>query len=74
MKITLEPTTMIVHLNGVPTRIWQGQTAKGVPISAFVALVAVDRDADTRELEEVLRDVAAPRPELLEIPARLVLG
>ncbi len=73
MKATLEPTSLIVRLNGVPCRVWQGHTEKGIPISAHIALVSVDRDADASELDAALREVAAPRPELLVLPGRMVL-
>ena len=34
MKVTLESTTKIVHLNGVPARVREGTTAGGVRIGA----------------------------------------
>lgn len=41
MEIQLHNTSKIVHINGVPARIWEGHTAKGVRILAFITRVAV---------------------------------
>ena len=64
LTATLEPTSLIVHINGVPCCVWQGKTHTGLSIHAHIALVGCDRDADAPELEAALREVAAPRPEL----------
>lgn len=72
-SITLEPTTLFVHVNGACCRVWQGHTAAGVPIHAHVALVGVDRADDASELEAALTEVATPRPELADLPPRLVV-
>lgn len=63
MKVTLEPTSKIVDVNGVRCRIWQGHTERGVPIHAHIALVGVARDQDASELDAALREVSAPRAE-----------
>lgn len=75
MEIHLESTAKLVELNGVQVRIWEGHTESGIPIHAYVALVAVDRDADctefARELQERLpRD---PSPTVAVIPSRMIL-
>lgn len=41
MKITIESTSKIVHLNGIPARVWEGQTESGVLIHCYVTRVAV---------------------------------
>jgi hypothetical protein len=59
MKITIENTDKIGKLNGMPARIWQGQTEGGVPVLAWVAMVSpqtLDADVNAqfeRELQEV---------------------
>jgi hypothetical protein len=68
---TLQPTPVFVAVNGTRCRVWQGQTARGVPVHAYVALVSVDRDADAAELEAALREVATPRPEVADLPSGL---
>lgn len=64
MKLTLEPTSFFVELNGARCRVWQGDTDRGTPVHAHIALVGVDRERDAPELDEGLRNVATPRAEL----------
>lgn len=71
MKIELHSTSQIVTLNGVQCRVWEGRTKGGVPITAFVARVAVDDRYDAREFERELRETSSPRPEN-HWPARMV--
>jgi hypothetical protein len=65
MKITIESTDKIVQLNGVPARIWEGQTDSGVPVLCYVSLISPqthDREVNAqfeRELREVLPASAA---------------
>lgn len=73
MKITIESTTKIVQLNGVPARIWEGTTESGVPVHCYVTRVAVDRDEDTSQFERELQEQKAPRPELEAIPLRMII-
>ena len=60
MIVTLESTTLIVRVNGVQCRIWQGATAAGLPVRAY----ACDLRADATELERDLREHMS-RPEVL---------
>lgn len=59
MKITIENTDKIVPLDGVPMRIWQGQTESGVPVICWVGMISPqthDAEANARferELKEV---------------------
>jgi hypothetical protein len=73
LKLTLESTTKIVHVNGVPARIWEGHTANGVPVHAYLTRVAVDHAEDAGELERELEEHRAPSPEIEALPARLIL-
>jgi len=73
MQIQLESTTKLVHLNGVPARIWEGHTASGIPVHAYITRIGVDRTEDTSEFEAELIEQRAPRPELEAFPARMVL-
>lgn len=41
MKITLESTSKIVELNGVPARVWEGKSESGIPCHAFITRIAV---------------------------------
>lgn len=62
MKIELHSTSQITRINGVECRVWEGRTARGTAITAFVARVAVDEGGDARELERELRETPSPRP------------
>jgi hypothetical protein len=73
VKITLESTTKIVYLNGVPARIWEGRTDGGVPLHAYVTRVAVDPKHDCAEFHHDLREHRAPSVEVAALPIRLVL-
>ncbi len=39
MKITIEPTATIEMVNGTMCRLWTGETDKGVPMHAYIAVV-----------------------------------
>lgn len=73
MKIQLESTTKIIQLNGVPARIWQGQTERGIPVHCFITRIAVDKDADTTEFEAELSEHRPPSADLEAYPARMIL-
>jgi hypothetical protein len=70
MKLEIESTEKIVVQNGIPARIWNGKTAAGVPVTCYIAHVAVDRSEDSSELDRELREVDAPRTEVVEFLAR----
>ncbi len=76
MKISLEATTKIVELNGVPARIWEGETERGVPVHAYITRLAVNAEAAPREIavfERELESCRAPSAEVRFIPDRLTL-
>ena len=60
MILTLESTREIVTWNGIPCRVWQGSSAGGVPVTAFIARIAVPGDRDTSELDAELLETEAP--------------
>ena len=66
MKITIESTTRIVLVNGVPCRMWQGTTESGVEIAALVTRIGVavlDAAGNVaEEFERELQEHAAPLP------------
>jgi hypothetical protein len=73
MKITIESTTKMVQLNGVPARVWRGETESGIPVHAFVTRIAVSGDQDQSQFQRELQEHAAPSPEIQSIPLRLIL-
>lgn len=70
MKIILESTSQVVNLDGVETRVWEGKTESGIPLTAFIARVAVDQDDDYEQLEAELKSQRAPT---VHWPLRMVL-
>ena len=85
MKIMLESTTKIVDLElvdgtRVPARVWQGKTASGIPVHAFITRIAPEIpktdpriDELTAEFERELERCADPRASVSAIPLHLVL-
>lgn len=76
MEASLRSTSKIVHLNGVPARVWEGKTASGVEVHAFITRVAVREgqgDAVYADFERELQEVDPPSPYIAEIPARLII-
>ncbi len=60
MKVTLESTTQMTTLNGIPARIWEGHTDTGIAVHAYVTRIAVASDADTSQFEKELQECRAP--------------
>lgn len=73
MKVTLESTTKVVHVDGVPARIWEGQTESGIAVHAFITRIAVHKDADASQFERELQECRAPSPDVQAYPARIIL-
>jgi hypothetical protein len=69
MKMTLESTTKIIELrsrNGavMEARIWEGATENGIPVHAFITLVACNKDQDSSEFDRDLREHKVPSVEI----------
>lgn len=73
MTITLSATTKIVEFNGIPARIWEGFSEKGVRCHAYITLIAVDNSEDQSQFESELREMNAPSPAVAAIPLRMIL-
>ncbi|WP_210516422.1 hypothetical protein [Hymenobacter terricola] len=74
MRISLESTTKIVELNGVPARIWEGTTESGIPVHCYITRIGVDENEPRQhEFECELLQMRAPSPEVAAIPIRLIL-
>lgn len=84
MKVTLESTAKIVTLvvdgHDVPARVWQGESADGIPVQAFITRIAPEIpksdpriDELTAEFERDLRRMADPRPTTEAIPLRMIV-
>lgn len=75
MKITIESTSEIVEVNGIPARVWEGQTERGVKVQVLVTRIAVHNSEDASQFEAELKKQHAPRvyPETRAFRARLIL-
>ena len=74
MKITIENTKKIVHLNGVPARVWEGETDSGIKVHCFITRIAVsDKEQNLEQFEKELNQQKVPSEETKTIPLRLVL-
>ena len=64
MKIVIEATDKLTELDGVPVRLWEGVTDRGVPCKVFVHRIAVhdseDQTAFRQELQEKLPPLSKP--------------
>lgn len=74
MKVTLQSTTKIIHLNGIPARIWEGETETGIKIHAFVSRIAIDKDEpDSGQFEKELQECVPPSAGPASYPLYLIL-
>jgi hypothetical protein len=74
MKITIESTGRVVELNGVPARIWEGETDSGIKVLCFITRIAIDKDeVRMDEFERELQETRTPTAEIQAIPLRLIL-
>lgn len=74
MKITIENTSQIIKVNGLPCRIWEGETETGIKVHCVITRIAVHKDDDTEMFEKELQQVKAPSAETLSIfPANMII-
>lgn len=73
VKVTLESTSKIVEVNGVPCRIWEGHTESGIAVHAFITRIGCPKDADGSEFERELQICRPPSADVQAYPARIIL-
>ena len=73
MKVTLTNTTKIIDLDGIPVRVWEGETESGIKIHALITRIAVNKDDDCSEFEKELEEAAAPSVDVEMYPSKLIL-
>lgn len=80
MKVTLTSTTKIVilkqdHLkDGVPARVWEGETESGIKVHAFITRIAVSKDEpNISEFERELNEQHVPSSEIESYPLSIIL-
>jgi hypothetical protein len=76
MKIIIENTSKMVELNGVPARVWEGETSTGIPVHCFITRIAIDKDDPTavEQFDRELAEQKPPSPAVDQVyPLRLIL-
>jgi hypothetical protein len=74
MKLTIESTSKVVELNGVPARIWEGETESGIKVHCFITRVAHEKDETrTEQFQRELQETRTPSTDIQAYPLRLVL-
>lgn len=74
MIVTIESTTKITDLNGVPARIWEGKTESGIKVHCFITRITVDKDENsTEEFKRELKQQKAPSKGVESYPTEIIL-
>ena len=74
MKLIIESTYKIVKLDGVPARIWEGQTESGIKVHCCITQVSIDiNEVRTEEFEKELQECRAPSAEIQGMPTISIL-
>jgi len=74
MKIQIESTTLIVSVNGVACRVWEGETERGIRVTCLIPRIAVKSDQDASQFEAELVEKRPPSAETFEVfPLRMIL-
>lgn len=71
--IILQPTTRMVEVNGVLTRVWEGSTSDSRHVFALIAQIGVHPDADQSEFEASLIECRPPSKVAQSIPLRMII-
>ena len=62
MKLTIENTSGVIEINGIPARVWEGQTENGVPVTCFITRIAVALGEDQEQFLKELQATPPMRP------------
>lgn len=74
MKLTIESTTRVINVNGVPARVWEGTSENGTPVYLAVTRVAVPEGADQAPFQKELQTHKGPSDAAVQcFPLRMVI-
>lgn len=73
MKATIQSTTKLVQVNGVPARVWEGVSERGIRFHAYITRVAVNRGDDAQEFQMELQECQEPTEDVAAIPKAIQL-
>jgi hypothetical protein len=71
VRIEISSTNLITALDGVPVRVWEGTTERGVKCKVFVHRLAVANNENQAQFDQELTEQFEPGRA---IPLRYVLG
>lgn len=75
MRITITATDKITTLDGIPCRIWEGVTDRGIQCHVFVHRLAVLNEGDRcDEFDRELKETYPPSAEIIPLAVALLLG
>lgn len=76
MRIKIESTGKIVDLNGVPARVWEGESDHGTKVICFITRIAV-KESEPPEVharfKSELQEHRPPSSEANAFPLRMIL-
>lgn len=74
MTITVHSTEKIIEFNGIPARVWEGETETGIKMHCYITRVAIDaNETRSEQFEKELKEQRVPSPEIQAIPLRMIL-
>lgn len=72
MKITIENTSRIVHLDNVTARIWEGKTDSGIPVICYITGIGA-ANAEHEKFRHEFLEQRPPSPAAEAVPGKLIL-
>lgn len=60
MEIQIKATEKLTRVDGVPCRVWEGTTARGIRCIVFVHRVAVHNNDDSSQFDQELQECTPP--------------
>jgi len=74
LKVTIQNTSEVVMINGIPARIWEGESESGIKVHCYITRIAVaEKETRLEDFERELEEQAPPSAELQIIPLRMIL-
>jgi len=73
MEMTLQSTSKIVEIDSVPARVWEGVSARGIPVRAYINRVVAKRSDDSQAFQLELQEHTAPSAVVAALPTHITL-
>lgn len=72
MELKVESTSRTIVYDGVPCRLWEGLSEKGVPVFMLVVATVVPSAFEQSEFDRALRRFKPPSPFARSLPINLL--